>query len=338
MRRQRPPWCGPSCRARPWWLPPCRRMAVGYRARPAGTTTASSRANDWPAVGLSPAVRPGPTARAAESTTLPLSAVLGEMDVWLLAEGSHLRPYEVLGAAAAHAGRRRRHRPSRSGRRTRRASVVGDLTTGTAAPPDAAALRAAYGRSSCPAWPGRATSSRLSRRRLAAAARPTPARQAELRPATASVVADAARGAGLAAACECQRGAPASIYEVHLASWRRQARAGKQPLADWDELAATLVPYARRWASRTWSCCCGVSEHPFDGSWGYQPLCTRRRRASATGGLLRFVEAHDHGLGVLLDWVPAHFPPTRTAWRASTARTCTSTPIRARASTGLETR
>jgi 1,4-alpha-glucan branching enzyme len=136
------------------------------------------------------------------------------------------------------------------------------------------------------------------------------AMQAELRPATASIVdalpppvpvsAERARANAL--------DAPVSIYEVHLGSWRRHADGNR--LLSWDELADALVPYAREMGF-THLELLPVGEHPFDGSWGYQPigLYAPTARFGPAAGFRRFVaRCHAEGLGVLLDWVPAHFP------------------------------
>jgi 1,4-alpha-glucan branching enzyme len=98
-----------------------------------------------------------------------------------------------------------------------------------------------------------------------------------------------------------------SIYEVQLGSWRH-GQSGR--FASWDELSATLPDYAAD-LGFTHVELMPVSEHPFDGSWGYQTLglyCPSARFGEPQG-LERFVQAcHARGLGVLLDWVPAHFP------------------------------
>jgi 1,4-alpha-glucan branching enzyme len=107
--------------------------------------------------------------------------------------------------------------------------------------------------------------------------------------------------------------APISIYEVHLGSWRRKAdRAHSEHgrFLNWDELADTLVPYAAGMGF-THLELMPVSEHPFDGSWGYQPigLYAPSSRFGEPAGFKRFVDrCHAQGLGLLLDWVPAHFP------------------------------
>ncbi len=137
--------------------------------------------------------------------------------------------------------------------------------------------------------------------------------RAELRPSTASVVAEAGAfdwsdAAHLAArAAVDQRRAPMSIYEVHLGSWRRNAAGG---FLSYDELADSLIPYAV-WMGFTHLQLLPVSEHPLDASWGYQPigLFAPTARFGDPAGFARFVDrAHAAGLSVILDWVPAHFP------------------------------
>ena len=132
---------------------------------------------------------------------------------------------------------------------------------------------------------------------------------AQRRPDTASVVAPLPPPRALPPdrAAANRRDAPLSIYEVHAGSWRRGDDGG---FPDWDALAATLPPYAAD-LGFTHVELLPVMEHPFDGSWGYQVLGLHApsARFGAPGGLARFVAAcHARGLGVLLDWVPAHFP------------------------------
>jgi 1,4-alpha-glucan branching enzyme len=103
------------------------------------------------------------------------------------------------------------------------------------------------------------------------------------------------------------RDAPISIYEVHLGSWRRKN--GHEWL-DYIELADTLVPYVRD-LGFTHIELLPITEHPFDGSWGYQPigLYAPTSRFGTPSDFRFFVAAaHAAGLGVILDWVPAHFP------------------------------
>ncbi|MGB8856946.1 MAG: 1,4-alpha-glucan branching protein GlgB, partial [Burkholderiales bacterium] len=135
------------------------------------------------------------------------------------------------------------------------------------------------------------------------------ARAAQLRPDTASKVAAPSSRHPLPAdrAAENARNAPISIYEVHLASWQRTSD-GDFPT--WDQLAKTLPDYAAD-LGFTHIELMPVSEYPFDGSWGYQTLglYAPTARFGAPEGLARFVAAcHAKNIGILLDWVPAHFP------------------------------
>ena len=102
---------------------------------------------------------------------------------------------------------------------------------------------------------------------------------------------------------------PMSIYEVHLGSWRRVPEESYRPLT-YRELAATMVPYVRE-MGYTHIELMPVLEHPFTGSWGYQVIgfFAPTSRFGSPDDFRYFVdECHRHGLGVILDWVPGHFP------------------------------
>ena len=102
---------------------------------------------------------------------------------------------------------------------------------------------------------------------------------------------------------------PMSIYEVHLGSWKR----GSTDPTDWlsyRDLAHQLVDYCKE-TGFTHIELLPVSEHPFTGSWGYQTVgyYAATSRYGTPEDFMYFVDyCHQHGIGVILDWVPAHFP------------------------------
>ncbi len=138
---------------------------------------------------------------------------------------------------------------------------------------------------------------------------------AEHPPATASVLHDrkgfdwndadwmSARGDG------DKRKLPMSIYECHLGSWARVPEEGNRYLT-YRELAARLIPYVKD-LGFTHIEMLPITEYPFDGSWGYQPvsLFAPTSRFGTPEDFAFFMDAaHREGIGVLLDWVPGHFP------------------------------
>jgi len=135
----------------------------------------------------------------------------------------------------------------------------------------------------------------------------------EVRPSTASVTAkivkpdwgDTAHRSHWASVDP--RRVPISIYEVHAGSWQRDRW---NWFLNWDELADKLIPYVVEMGF-THIEFLPISEHPYDPSWGYQTtgLYAPSARFGEPEGFARFVDgAHRAGIGVLLDWVPAHFP------------------------------
>jgi 1,4-alpha-glucan branching enzyme len=110
------------------------------------------------------------------------------------------------------------------------------------------------------------------------------------------------------AAREARLDLPMSIYEVHPGSGRRHADGNRR--LTWRELASELIPYVKR-LGFTHIELLPVMEHPFDGSWGYQVtgFYAPTSRYGSPDDFRFFVdECHLNGLGVLLDWVPGHFP------------------------------
>ncbi|MDY6918876.1 MAG: 1,4-alpha-glucan branching protein GlgB [Pseudomonadota bacterium] len=243
--------------------------------------------------------------------------VLGEMDEYLLAEGTHGRLWEVLGAHL------REHEGDTGAvfavwaPNARRVSVVGDFNDwdGRRYP---MRLRGSTG-----VWeiflPGLSAGARY-KYEIAGANGGLPftkadpvARQAEMRPDNCSVLPaqwsdDWQDDDWMATRAERQRlDSAISIYEVHMGSWKRS------PDGRWlnyRELADTLIPYVVDMGF-THIEMLPITEHPFDGSWGYQTtgLYAPTSRYGTPEDFRAFVEAcHAAGIGLILDWVPAHFP------------------------------
>jgi len=237
---------------------------------------------------------------------------LQAMDVWLLGEGSHQRPFEVLGAHLTSMQGVQGVRFAVWAPNARRVSVVGDFNNWDGR------RHVMRLRRECGVWeifiPGLQQGDIYKYEILGATGRivlkaDPYAFRSQLRPDTASVVHPLMPRRPMrpdrAAANQFDR--PISIYEVHLGSWRK---ADGWRWLSYRELAQTLVPYAAEMGF-THLELLPVSEHPFDGSWGYQPLgmYAPTARFGTPEEFRDFVDAaHAAGLGVILDWVPAHFP------------------------------
>ena len=245
--------------------------------------------------------------------------VLGELDEYLIGEGSHLRLWEKLGAhVMTHEGTWGTHfavwAPN-----ARRVSVVGDFNSWDGR---RAVMRKRGGTG---VWeiflPGIGAGAAYKYELLDAQGHLLPQKAdpfgfgAEHPPKTASVVRDLGQyewqdAAWMKARGERQRiDRPMSIYEVHLGSWRRIPEEGNRPLS-YTEHAQKLVSYAKEMGF-THIELLPVSEYPFDGSWGYQPigLYAPTIRHGTADEFRAFVDAcHAAELGLIIDWVPGHFP------------------------------
>lgn len=243
--------------------------------------------------------------------------VLGPMDDYYIAQGSHLRLFDKLGSHLVdHEGASGVHfavwAPN-----ARRVSVVGPFNDWDGRR-HAMRLRTDTG-----IWeifiPGVGEGQPYKYEIIGAQGVRLPLKadpfafRSELRPATASITAspvhhewgDAAHRAYWAKAIH--RREPISIYEVHAGSWQRRADG---TFLSWDELADRLIPYVVE-TGFTHIEFLPITEHPFDPSWGYQTtgLYAPTARFGDPHGFARFVDgAHRAGIGVILDWVPAHFP------------------------------
>ncbi len=243
--------------------------------------------------------------------------VLGPMDDYYIAEGSHHRLFDKLGAHPIHHEGADGVHFAVWAPNALRVSVVGDFNT----------------------WDGRRHPMRLRRDTgiweiflpdvapgvaykyevIGADGVRQPLKAdpfaffAELRPATASKVAppldhdwgDSGHRAFWSAADP--RRQPISIYEVHAGSWQRDANGD---FLSWDALGDRLIPYVVEMGF-THIEFLPINEHPYDPSWGYQTtgLYAPTARFGPPEAFARFVDgAHRAGIGVILDWVPAHFP------------------------------
>ena len=239
--------------------------------------------------------------------------MIDDLEQWLLSEGSMLRPYEVLGAHfmeydGVSGVNFRLWAPN-----ARRVSIVGDFNY----------------------WDGRRHPMRFHLKsgvwelflpkaslgplykfelidchgNLRLKADPF-AFSSQLRPDTASQVSALPNVVEMT---EQRRQAnqanqPISIYEVHLGSWRRNLE--NNFWLDYDQIADELIPYVKNMGF-THIEFLPLSEFPFDGSWGYQPLglYSPTSRFGSPEAFRRLVKrAHDAGINVILDWVPGHFP------------------------------
>ncbi|MBP7778257.1 MAG: 1,4-alpha-glucan branching protein GlgB [Acidobacteria bacterium] len=241
--------------------------------------------------------------------------IFGALDAHLFAEGTHHRAYDALGARLVSRGGTPGVHFAVWAPNAERVSVVGDFN-GWEGRTHPMRLIAGAG-----VWeiflPGLAAGPRYKfevrdqRGRIFQKADPF-GRWFEAPPDTASIVWQGGYAwqddAWMAAHATPAAPAPMSVYEVHLGSWRRAEHGGRA--MTYREMAETLVPYVRD-LGFTHLELMPVMEHPYTGSWGYQVIgfFAPTSRFGTPDDFKFFVDAcHRAGLGVLLDWVPGHFP------------------------------
>ncbi|MCB1670142.1 MAG: 1,4-alpha-glucan branching protein GlgB, partial [Pseudomonadales bacterium] len=243
---------------------------------------------------------------------------LGADDLYLFHEGSHEYAYRMLGANPLSQDGVTGVRFAVWAPNARRVAVVGDFNNWDERTHP---MRVHY---ESGIWelflPGVAVGENYKYAIQAADGNPLPlkadpfARWMELRPGTASRVPPVEKFGWQDLEWMENRGerqridSPVSIYEVHPGSWRRGGDGSE--FLDYRELADQLIPYVSD-LGFTHIQLMPINEHPFDGSWGYQPLgmfAPSCRYGTANDFRYLVDLAHRHGLGVLLDWVPGHFP------------------------------
>jgi len=247
-----------------------------------------------------------------------LQSILSDFDQYLFAEGTHSRAYEKLGA---HLSERNGHlgvqfavwAPNAG-----RVSVIGDFNNWNIS---ADIMRP----SSAGVWEGFIPDIGsgavykyhvISRDRPYAVDKADPyGFAAEIRPRTASRVWDLQDYSWLDRSWMANRAknnslnSAISIYEVHLGSWRRVPEEANRWLT-YREMAPLLADYIHD-AGFTHVEFLPIMEHPFDGSWGYQIIgyfAPTSRFGTPSDFMYLIDYLHQHGIGVILDWVPAHFP------------------------------
>ncbi len=247
-----------------------------------------------------------------------MESTLSEFDLYLLREGTHTRAYEKLGAHLAERDSRRGVHFAVWAPNARLVSVIGDFNGWNPAPNVMLPTLAGIWESFIPDV-GQGTVYKYhveSNYQNFKVDKADPYGFAtEIRPQTASRVWHLESYLWQDSAWMATRGrsnsldSPISIYEVHLGSWRRVPEAGNRWLT-YRELAPLLADYAHD-SGFTHVELLPITEHPFDGSWGYETtgyFAPTSRFGTPTDFMYFIDYLHQHGIGVILDWVPAHFP------------------------------
>jgi len=247
-----------------------------------------------------------------------LQSAISEFDLYLLAEGTHYRAYEKLGAHLTEKDGKRGVQFAVWAPNAKRVSIIGDFNNWN---PAAAIMRP----TTAGIWEGFVpdigqgatykyhVESRLRDYKVDKA--DPYGFAAELRPKTASRVWNLESYSWHDNSWMTNQvknnslGSPISFYEVHLGSWKRVLEEGNRWMT-YRELAPLLADYVHD-AGFTHVEFLPVMEHPFDGSWGYETTgyFAPTSRFGTPDDFMYLVDyLHQRGIGVVLDWVPAHFP------------------------------
>ncbi|HEY2988789.1 MAG TPA: 1,4-alpha-glucan branching protein GlgB [Candidatus Binatia bacterium] len=251
-------------------------------------------------------------------TNLRDVSLLTEQDLYLFNEGSHFRLYEKLGAHPVKADGSEGTYFAVWAPDAERVFVMGSFNDWAK---ESHALRP---KSSSGIWEGffpDVDKGSLYKYRIVSRANGYQVDKAdpfsffnEIPPKTASIVWDLDYGWGDRAWMESRRrhnalDKPISIYEVHLGSWRRKPEEGNRSLS-YRELAAELAQYVKE-TGFTHVEFLPIMDHPFFGSWGYQVtgyFAPSGNYGTPQDFMYLIDMLHHHGIGVILDWVPSHFP------------------------------
>jgi 1,4-alpha-glucan branching enzyme len=247
-----------------------------------------------------------------------MQSLLSEFDRYLLAEGTFHRAYEKLGAHFTEGGGQRGVQFAVWAPNAKSVSVIGDFNSWNNSANSMASSSTGVWNTFVPDLrPGDIYKYHIeSNYGGYQVDKADPYGFAsEIRPQTASRVWDLESytwqdGSWMASRAKNNRlDAPVSIYEVHLGSWRRIPEDGNRWLT-YREIAPLLADYVHH-AGFTHVELLPVMEHPFDGSWGYEVTgyyAPTSRFGTPADFMYLIDHLHQHGIGVVLDWVPAHFP------------------------------
>lgn len=304
-----------------------KKKAAGTASKAAKTAKTADTAKTVKAAGAAKTTKAAKTtarskAAAKAKTAAPKpeeTCKISELDRYLYGQGSHYRIYEKLGAHPYTENGQDGYYFAVWAPHAKSVSVVGDFNSWN---PDANPMTVLETSGIYEAFIPELSEGQIYKYaittqddRLLLKADPY-AFAGEFRPGTASVTTDIggfkwgdAAWMGKRASADPVQ-SPVAIYEVHLGSWKKKQRAEKAGYYTYVEAAHELADYVKS-MGYTHIELMGIAEHPFDGSWGYQVTgyFAPTSRYGTPKEFMYFVNyMHKKGIGVILDWVPAHFP------------------------------